>query len=78
MKKSHLLLGAVIAGLVLPESAHAAGSGMPWEGPLKQILTSRSRVVLGDPSSIGGYLLRELLEFLNVKRLAVSSPGGRG
>ena len=42
MKKSHLLLGAVIAGLVLPESAHAAGSGMPWEGPLEQILTSLS------------------------------------
>ncbi len=27
-------------GLVLAGPAHAAGSGMPWEGPLDQILTS--------------------------------------
>tara|TARA_R110000787_G_scaffold93939_1_gene196322 strand:+ start:17555 stop:17890 length:336 start_codon:yes stop_codon:yes gene_type:complete len=27
-------------GLALAGPAHAAGSGMPWEGPLDQILTS--------------------------------------
>lgn len=27
-------------GLMLAGPAHAAGSGMPWEGPLDQILTS--------------------------------------
>lgn len=32
------LLLAALALLVLP--AHAAGSGMPWEGPLDQILQS--------------------------------------
>jgi len=34
-------IGAVIAiGMALAGPAHAAGSGMPWEGPLDQILTS--------------------------------------
>lgn len=28
------------AFVVVPELAHAAGSGMPWEGPLTQILDS--------------------------------------
>ena len=32
------LLFTLSAGLALP--AHAAGSGMPWEGPLDQILSS--------------------------------------
>ena len=27
-------------GLMIAAPAHAAGSGMPWEGPLDQILTS--------------------------------------
>ena len=31
---------AVIAVLVFVGPAHAAGSGMPWEGPLDQILQS--------------------------------------
>ena len=31
-------IGAVL--LVLAAPAHAAGSGMPWEGPLNQILQS--------------------------------------
>jgi type IV secretion system protein VirB2 len=31
---------AVIAVLVFAGPAHAAGSGMPWEGPLDQILQS--------------------------------------
>lgn len=34
-----LLLGAVVY-LSLPTSALAAGSGMPWEGPLQSILDS--------------------------------------
>jgi type IV secretion system protein VirB2 len=34
-------MGAVIAiGMALAGPAQAAGSGMPWEGPLDQILTS--------------------------------------
>ena len=36
------LLLAFIAIELLPEAAFAAGSGMPWEGPLEQILTSLS------------------------------------
>lgn len=32
--------GLVIALLLLAAPAHAAGSGMPWEGPLDQILQS--------------------------------------
>ncbi len=34
-----LLLGAAI-GLMLAGTAHAAGSNMPWEQPLQQILES--------------------------------------
>lgn len=34
-------IGAFLAiGMALAGPAHAAGSGMPWEGPLDQILTS--------------------------------------
>ena len=34
-------IAAVVAiGLLLAGPAHAAGSGMPWEGPLDQILQS--------------------------------------
>ena len=36
-----LPLGVIAIGL-LPEVAFAAGSGMPWEGPLEQILASLS------------------------------------
>ena len=34
--------GLILAGIVLAVSlpAHAAGSGMPWEGPLTQVLAS--------------------------------------
>ena len=31
---------AAAACFLLPDAAHAAGSGMPWEGPLTQILES--------------------------------------
>lgn len=31
---------AISIGLVFPETAHAAGSNMPWEAPLTQILQS--------------------------------------
>ncbi len=31
---------AFLATLLWPGTAHAAGSGMPWEGPLQQILDS--------------------------------------
>jgi type IV secretion system protein VirB2 len=34
------LLYATAAGLVLSEAALAAGSGMPWEGPLQSVLDS--------------------------------------
>ncbi|MDY7098512.1 MAG: TrbC/VirB2 family protein [Pseudomonadota bacterium] len=34
------IVALVGIGLALAGSAHAAGSGMPWEGPLDQILTS--------------------------------------
>ena len=33
-----LLLAGIVAAVSLP--AHAAGSGMPWEGPLTQVLAS--------------------------------------
>jgi len=32
-------------GLMIAGPAHAAGSGMPWEGPLDQILQSIERIV---------------------------------
>lgn len=35
----HLAIGIVLC-LILAGPAHAAGSGMPWEGPLDQILQS--------------------------------------
>tara|TARA_R110000850_G_scaffold183462_2_gene309049 strand:- start:5415 stop:5750 length:336 start_codon:yes stop_codon:yes gene_type:complete len=34
------IAACVALGMVLATPAHAAGSGMPWEGPLDQILTS--------------------------------------
>ncbi|MEM9573260.1 MAG: TrbC/VirB2 family protein [Pseudomonadota bacterium] len=34
------LTAAIITVLILTGPAHAAGSGMPWEGPLDQILQS--------------------------------------
>ena len=36
---AHLII-AVITVLIFTGPAHAAGSGMPWEGPLDQILQS--------------------------------------
>ncbi len=40
-QKEVALIGALL--ILLPvSSAYAAGSGMPWEGPLEQILTSMS------------------------------------
>lgn len=36
---AHLTV-AIIAVLIFSGPAHAAGSGMPWEGPLDQILQS--------------------------------------
>ena len=39
MKVAHLSVALAI-GLLWAGSAHAAGSGMPWEGPLNQILQS--------------------------------------
>ena len=37
-----IALGVLVmfVALVAPEAAHAAGSGMPWEGPLTSILES--------------------------------------
>lgn len=36
-----ILAGLVLsAALIIPEAAHAAGSGMPWEAPLTAILES--------------------------------------
>ena len=34
------IAAAISIGLLIAGPAHAAGSGMPWEGPLDQILTS--------------------------------------
>ena len=42
-KRAHraLKIGAyALAALALAAPAHAAGSGMPWEGPLEQIVDS--------------------------------------
>jgi len=35
-----ILAGATIAAFVLPGTACASGTGMPWEAPLQQILDS--------------------------------------
>ena len=42
MKRSYVIKGVILAGALcaLAAPAHAAGSGMPWEGPLDQILQS--------------------------------------
>jgi type IV secretory pathway VirB2 component (pilin) len=40
-RRSTFLVGAVLAlGLTLATRAHAAGTGMPWEQPLQQVLDS--------------------------------------
>lgn len=36
------LVALIVVSLVSLQNAYAAGSGMPWEGPLDQILTSVS------------------------------------
>ena len=38
--KSLQIATAVTAALIVAVPAHAAGTGMPWEGPLDQILQS--------------------------------------
>ena len=42
MKRSNIIKAVILAGSIcaLVAPAHAAGSGMPWEGPLDQILQS--------------------------------------
>jgi hypothetical protein len=42
MKVQAFLHAAAAAGLIMAfaTSAHAAGSGMPWEGPLEQVVDS--------------------------------------
>ena len=35
-----LAAGAVMAAALIAAQAHAAGSGMPWEAPLQQVLES--------------------------------------
>jgi len=35
-----LIAAAIGAALVVASTAHAAGSGMPWEEPLQQVLSS--------------------------------------
>jgi type IV secretion system protein TrbC len=40
-RRSAFLAGAVTGfGIVLAGTAHAAGTGMPWEAPLQQVLDS--------------------------------------
>ena len=36
----HLIAGTVVAAALVAVQAHAAGSGMPWEEPLQQVLES--------------------------------------
>lgn len=42
MKNTRLmtLTGVTLAALVMASPAYASGSGMPWEGPLQQVLDS--------------------------------------
>ena len=40
IKRPGLLTLAILAAAVLTAQAHAAGSGMPWEQPLQQVLDS--------------------------------------
>lgn len=40
MKKSMFGFVVILALCAVPDAAHAAGTGMPWEGPLDQILNS--------------------------------------
>ncbi|MEH3101630.1 MAG: TrbC/VirB2 family protein [Sphingomonas adhaesiva] len=36
----HLVAAAVLGALMIPATVSASGTGMPWESPLQQILTS--------------------------------------
>jgi type IV secretory pathway VirB2 component (pilin) len=50
--KSHRILRIAAFGLALlacATPAYAAGSGMPWEGPLEQIVDSITGPVARDP-----------------------------
>lgn len=42
MRRSRLLRAAIVAGVftIIATPAFAAGSGMPWEGPLEQVVDS--------------------------------------
>jgi type IV secretion system protein VirB2 len=40
MNRTAQVVAAIGIGMILAGPAHAAGSGMPWEGPLDQILAS--------------------------------------
>ncbi len=40
LRQSVLFAAIFIAFIAWPAAAHAAGSGMPWEAPLQQILDS--------------------------------------
>jgi len=40
MTKNLIRLSTILALLLFAETSHAAGSGMPWEAPLQQILDS--------------------------------------
>jgi type IV secretion system protein TrbC len=72
VSKSIFLIPALI--ICLPALAHASGSGMPWEGPLQQILDSISGPVakivgvlaivitgLGLAFGEGGGLMRKII-----------------
>ena len=40
-RRSRLFAGSIIGfGIILAGKAHAAGTGMPWEAPLQQVLDS--------------------------------------
>ena len=61
------VIGAVVALLMGPTIAHAAGAGagtvMPWTGPLQTLLDNLSgptaRIVAGLGFVIGGWLMRK-------------------
>lgn len=80
------LVVLVLVFLVMPVIAHAAGSGLPWEGPLQRILDSIAGPVakvvgviaivvtgLGLAFGEGGGLMRKILSIVFGLSIAFSA-----
>lgn len=85
-KEASKVVVLVLVFLVMPVIAHAAGSGLPWEGPLQRILDSIAGPVakvvgviaivvtgLGLAFGEGGGLMRKILSIVFGLSIAFSA-----